>query len=162
SDCDIVFLHSARSPKDIIFRRELELIDAQRENFRLFITCSSAPHGDSWPGCIGRISAELIQMICPDLTERVVLTCGPQPFMAATRSLLDSLGFPMGNYHEESFGGRKASAATAAAASAGPTPVPAPPRALPKPLPEKPAAPDPVPIPAGKRFNIAFATSGKE
>jgi ferredoxin-NADP reductase len=164
SDCDMVFLHSARSPKDIIFRRELELIDAQRENFRLFITCTSAPYGESWPGSIGRVSPELLQMMCPDLMERVVFTCGPQPFMAATRSLLDSVGFPMSNYHEESFGGRKASpAASAAVAAAGPPPVaPAAPRTLPKPPLEKPAAPAPVPTPAGKRFNIAFAASGKE
>jgi len=170
SDCDIVFLHSARTPKDIIFRRELELIDAQRENFRLFITCSNSPYGESWPGSIGRISAELLQMICPDLMERVVFTCGPQPFMAATRSLLDSLGFPRSSYHEESFGGRKASpAASAAAASASPAPARLTPIKQPVEKPPDPgevkrdlAPPENVPIPSGKRFNIAFSASGKE
>jgi ferredoxin-NADP reductase len=174
SDCDIVFVHSARTPKDIIFRRELELIDAQRENFRLFITCSNPPHGESWPGSIGRINAEILQMVCPDVMERVVFTCGPQPFMAATRSLFEASGFPMDHYHEESFGGRKGvPAARATAASAGLTAAPAaPPKLITQPA-EKPAvsvqpkresaAPPPdAPDAVGKRFNIAFATSGKE
>lgn len=177
SDCDIVFLHSARTPGDIIFRRELELIDSQRENFRLFITCTSPPHGESWAGCIGRINAELIQMVCPDVMERVVFTCGPQPFMAATRSLFESSGFPMSQYHEESFGGRKrvpeARASVASAASAGVASTPATlTKWVTKPV-EKPAnSVEPIrdsavpkndaPVDAGKRFNIAFRTSGKE
>jgi ferredoxin-NADP reductase len=174
SDCDIVFLHSARTPKDIIFRRELELIDAQRENFRLFITCTSPPQGESWAGSIGRVNTELLRMVCPDLMERVVYTCGPQPFMAATRSLFESSGFPMNHYHEESFGGRKRTpAARASAATAGLTVAPAPP---PQSIPQsaqkldKPveAKRDPVAAigkpsdTAAVRFNVAFTTSGKE
>lgn len=110
-DCDIVFLHCARTSDDIVFRAELEAIAAQMPNFHLAVTTTQQPSGRSWMGFSGRISAAMLNLIAPDLMERSVFVCGPEGFMGSTRSLLESLNFPMQNYQEESFGGKSVSKA---------------------------------------------------
>ena len=107
ADCDIVFLHCARTPEDLIFRTELETIAAQLPNFHLAVTLTQQPLGQSWMGLTGRISSALLQMVAPDLLERSVFVCGPEGFMESTKLLLESMKFPMQNYQQESFGRSK-------------------------------------------------------
>jgi ferredoxin-NADP reductase/ferredoxin len=104
SDCDIVFFHSARSPRDIIFRQELELMSARYANFNLAITTTRKEPGQSWLGLTGRLTAAMLQSVAPDFMERTVYVCGPNTFMEAVKEMLEGLGFPMQNYYEESFG----------------------------------------------------------
>jgi ferredoxin-NADP reductase len=101
---DIVFVHSARSPQDVIFRQELELIAARRTNFRLVITTTRLEPGQIWLGFTGRLSEAVLQTITPDLHERQVYVCGPESFMQEVKAMFKSLNFPMQNYYEESFG----------------------------------------------------------
>jgi glycine betaine catabolism B len=113
---DVVFLHSARTEADLIFRRELELLAARHPRFQLrFTLTDTAPEG--WSGHTGRISLERLRAAVPDFMERSVYLCGPDPFMKATRALLESAGFPMARYHAESFGGVPASPRKAASHS---------------------------------------------
>jgi glycine betaine catabolism B len=103
--CDIVFLHSARTPEDIIFRRELEVMAAQMPNFRLAFTVSRPSAQSSWTGLTGRISNMMLQMVVPDLNDRAVYVCGSKDWMQNIKSILNTLDFPMSSYQEESFGG---------------------------------------------------------
>jgi ferredoxin-NADP reductase len=103
SDADIVFVHNARTPADIIFRRELEAIAAVMPNIRVVHICESDYPAERWMGLHGRITAAALQAIAPDLAERVTYTCGPPAYMAAVRRVLDEAGYDMANYHEESF-----------------------------------------------------------
>lgn len=107
ADSDIVFLYSARTPDDIVFRSELETMAAQMPNFRLAVTLTRSLPGRSWMGLTGRISKPILSMVAPDLMERAVFVCGPERFMQEVRSMLEAIGFPMQNYQEESFGGKK-------------------------------------------------------
>lgn len=107
ADCDVVFLHSARTPEDIVFRTELEAITAQLPNFRLAVTVTQPSSKYAWMGLTGRISQSMLDLVVPDLLDRAVYVCGPEGFMQGIRSLLESLQFPMQNYKEESFGGKK-------------------------------------------------------
>ena len=107
SNVDIVFLHSARSPEDIIFRQELEMMTARYPNFKLAITVTRPLPGQPWYGYTGRINETILPAIAPDYQERTVYVCGPNPFMEATKELLQKIDFPMENYYEESFGGAK-------------------------------------------------------
>ena len=111
-DVDIVFAYSARNPQDIVFRQELELLDQQHPNLKLAVTTTRSQPGQSWMGYRGRIDEAMLRAMAPDFCDRQVFVCGPNPFMAAVKSLLESLEFPMAQYHEESFG---ASAPTKAA-----------------------------------------------
>ncbi len=104
AETDIVFIYSARSPRDIIFRKELELLTQQHPNLRLAVTTTRSQPGDPWLGYQGRIDAALVQAIAPDFGDREVFVCGPNPFMAAIKDSFDRLGFPSEQYHEESFG----------------------------------------------------------
>ena len=107
SNVDIVFLHSARSPEDIIFRQELEMMTSRYPNFKLAITVTRPIPGQPWYGYTGRINETILPAIASDYQERTVYVCGPNPFMEATKELLQKIDFPMDNYYEESFGGAK-------------------------------------------------------
>lgn len=101
---DVHFMHSARSPEDIIFEDELQQIDAQWENFQLSILCENKSPKRGWSGYKGRLTSALLECMCPDYNERVIMCCGPAPYMQAVRKTLEMLNFPMENYYEESFG----------------------------------------------------------
>jgi len=101
---DVHFMHSARSPKDIIFKDELLQIDAKWPNFQLSTLCEEKCPENGWSGYRGRLTANQVQHICPDYKERTIMCCGPEPYMKAVRQILESIDFPMENYVEESFG----------------------------------------------------------
>jgi ferredoxin-NADP reductase len=103
SDADVVFVHSARTPSDIIFRRELDMIASTVPTMRVFHVCERDSPRDPWGGWRGLLSPGMLQLLAPDLAERVVFCCGPAPYMAAVRQMLAAAGFDMQNYHEESF-----------------------------------------------------------
>lgn len=107
TETDISFFHCARTPRDIVFRQELEMMAARLTNFRLTFSTSRVERGQPWFGFTGRLTAAMLQAIAPDFHERTVYVCGPDGFMQAVKALLDGLGFPMQNYHAESFGAPK-------------------------------------------------------
>lgn len=102
-DSDIVFVHSARTPDDIIFARELDLIAANQAHFRTAFVCERVGARTNWPGVTGFLTLPLLKLIAPDYLEREIFTCGPAPYMQAVRNLLAEGGFDRSHYHEESF-----------------------------------------------------------
>jgi ferredoxin-NADP reductase len=102
-DSDIVFVHSARTPDDIIFARELDLIASNQAHFRTAFVCERVGARTNWPGVTGFLTLPLLKLIAPDFLEREIFTCGPAPYMQAVRTLLDEGGFDRRHYHEESF-----------------------------------------------------------
>ncbi len=104
-DADIQFLHFARSPDDLIFAHELQLMERNLPGFHCQFVCSQVGEGSGWTGPTGRISPELLTELVPDLKSRSVYLCGPLPFMDATRGMLEQLGFDMTRFHQEIFGG---------------------------------------------------------
>lgn len=103
ADLDIVFVHSARTPKDIIFRDELARLERAMPRLRTLFFCEGVGDEPAWSGPLGRLSlAELTHQI-PDFREREVFTCGPKGYMDATKALLAEGGFDLARYHQESF-----------------------------------------------------------
>jgi glycine betaine catabolism B len=109
AECDVVFLHSAKHPADIIYHQELMTMAGRHQNFRPLITVTGWQSGQGWLGLRGRVTADLLQSLVPDLMERRIFVCGPGAFMEATKAIAKQLSFPMEQYHEESFGGTKKS-----------------------------------------------------
>jgi len=101
---DMIFAHSARTPSDIIYRRELEYMDSRIKNFNLNLICEKYEIGSSWSGYTGFFDQKKLEIIAPDFMDRTVYCCGPTPYMTAVKKMLQDLGFNMDNYHEESFG----------------------------------------------------------
>ena len=104
AEVDMVFAHSARTPKDIIFRGELEHMCSRISNFELALICEKYDIGESWSGYRGYLNHTMLEMIAPDFMDREVFCCGPTPYMRAVKRLLEETGFDMTRYHEESFG----------------------------------------------------------
>jgi len=100
---NIVFLHSARTPADIIFRRELEHMAAREPTFRFAAICKADAPFEPWHGLRGRLSRAHLEAVAPDFREREVYVCGPGPYMAGVRELLREAGVDMARCHEESF-----------------------------------------------------------
>jgi ferredoxin-NADP reductase len=112
SDCapqtDVAFLSCARSPDDLLFRTELEILTAGMPNLSLgFVVEGHAPRAGAarslWHGLRGRIDAAKVALLAPDFMSRTVFCCGPEPFMRGVRDMLQAAGFDMARYHEESF-----------------------------------------------------------
>lgn len=100
---DVVFVHSARTPDDIVFRQELDLIQAASPGIRVVHVCEQDSPSESWPGHRGRMNLDVLKDIAPDFLDREVFICGPGGYMNAVRSMLDDAGFPMDHFHQESF-----------------------------------------------------------
>lgn len=103
ADVDVAFLHSARTPADIVFRHELAAHAALLPGLTVSHVCEGDHVSEVWTGPRGRLTPELLVALVPDLHERTVYTCGPGPYMAAVRDILGGLGYDMAGYHEESF-----------------------------------------------------------
>jgi ferredoxin-NADP reductase len=105
SKVDVKLLASFKSPQDIIFRKEFEMLSARSNGFIVGITVTSGWHGtDFWTGFNGRVSDCILNMFVPDLHERDIFLCGPKPFADNMIKLLNDMGYDMSHFHTESFG----------------------------------------------------------
>ncbi|MET1047549.1 MAG: 2Fe-2S iron-sulfur cluster-binding protein [Hyphomicrobium sp.] len=102
-DRDIIFVHGARSPRDIIFRHELAMMAHGLSRFRTAFVCEDRGEHRDWSAPTGYLTLPLLTSIVPDLAEREIFCCGPDPFMANARAMLKDAGFDVARYHEESF-----------------------------------------------------------
>ena len=100
---DIVFVHSARTPTDIIFHTELTRMQAAMPGLRVISVCEGLGDTAQWQQPIGRLDLSLLSQHVPDYQEREIFTCGPQGYMEAVKSLLREAAFDFAHYHQESF-----------------------------------------------------------
>ncbi len=110
---DIVFVHAAKRPSEIIFRERLEQFANRVPGLQLRFTVEEPDTFRAWPGYRGRLNQIMLGLMAPDYLEREVFCCGPEPFMQGVRDMLNALGFDMAHYHQESFGAPVASEAEA-------------------------------------------------
>ncbi|MFV0458868.1 MAG: 2Fe-2S iron-sulfur cluster-binding protein [Actinomycetales bacterium] len=103
SGADVVFVHSARTPSDIIFRNELRAMASTVRSIGVVNVCENDSPHEPWDGLRGFLTPEMLLLLAPDLAERTVYCCGPKPYMAAVRTMLGQLGVDLRHYHEESF-----------------------------------------------------------
>jgi ferredoxin-NADP reductase/DMSO/TMAO reductase YedYZ heme-binding membrane subunit len=114
---EIHFIYCAKTPRDIIFRRELEDLQTRFPNLRLHVTLTRA-QGTEWAGRHGRITAELLREIVPDLARHPVYICGPASMMEPTIQMLRELGVPNDQIKSEAFvAAKRAETAPASAES---------------------------------------------
>lgn len=102
-DRDIVFMHSARAPHDIIFRNELAAMVNGTANLKTAFVCEGAGDEPGWSAPTGFLDLAMLKAIVPDFAEREIFCCGPEAYMRAVRDLLKAAGFDAARYHEESF-----------------------------------------------------------
>jgi ferredoxin-NADP reductase len=100
---DIFLVYSCHTPRDIIFREELDYLQRRHPNLRVIVTVSQS-EGADWKGPTGRITKELIAQSVPDLPSRYVHLCGPVPLMEAVKRMLAEIGIPQERVKTEAFG----------------------------------------------------------
>ena len=100
-DADIRFIHSARSPEDVIFASDLAALAEAHAGVRHALVLEQAPAAYPW---VGRLTPAMLRELVPDLLARHVYLCGPAPYMAAVCTMLAELGLPAEQLHQESFG----------------------------------------------------------
>lgn len=111
---DVVFVHHARTPEDIIFRDELEALNGRHGGISVVVACEADGARESWSGHRGRISSAFLDAVGPDLSERDIFICGPAPYREAARAYVLASGAHPGRVHEESYDFGETPAAPAA------------------------------------------------
>jgi len=101
---DVTLIYCVRTPRDIIFERELERLRSNLERFRFAVLPGEA--GANWTGPQGRITREFLEAAVNDPGSADFFLCGPPPFMDTSRAILTAMGVKEGRILQESFGGR--------------------------------------------------------
>lgn len=113
-ETDVHWLHAARTPRDILFARELAELQAQMSNLKVAMLASRPEPG--WFGFAGRLGRRLVSVALPDFGRREVFCCGPTGFMDEARLIHAAEGGERALFHVEHFG---------AVAAVAPPPIPA-------------------------------------
>ena len=98
----IWMVFAVRTPKDVIFEKELIYLQERHPNFHLQVIAEDAA-GAGWQGLTGRVTAGQLKAFVPELAQRRVYLCGPAPMMDAVRVTLHELGVPDGQVLTELF-----------------------------------------------------------
>lgn len=90
-DTDIRLLYGNRTPGDIIFRDDLDIMMAANPRLRVVHTMTSGDAAEKgWNGNVGRISAEMVRREIPDFADRVFFLCGPPGMVECLVTMLKS------------------------------------------------------------------------
>lgn len=110
SNVNVKLLASFKSPPDIIFRKELEMLSTRSRDFHVGVTVTSGWHStEFWTGFTGRVNEHMLNMFVPDIHERDIFLCGPEPFADNVKKLLRDINHDISRFHTESYGsGRSA------------------------------------------------------
>ena len=100
---DICFIQCANRPADLIFRKRLEYMATRVTGLQLHLVVQRSDPFDVWTGYRGTLNQLMLGLMCGDYLDREVYCCGPEGFMTGVRDILNSLGFDMARYHQESF-----------------------------------------------------------
>jgi ferredoxin-NADP reductase len=107
-DTDVVYFHCARTAQDLIFGEEVNAMQQANPRFTQHISLTRSSKKAKWQGLTGYMDTAMLSTVAPDFAEREVFVCGPTGFMDSCKALLQSAGFAMKHFHEESFGGNTA------------------------------------------------------
>ena len=105
-----------RAPRDFIFRKELDELQARNANLKVTVTMSK-PGDEPWSGASGRIDAALLASAVPNIASRRVHLCGPEEMMDGTKAVLRGLGLSNEHVKMEAFGTVRRDPTAKAAAS---------------------------------------------
>jgi ferredoxin-NADP reductase len=102
-DGDAVMLY--RFTDSAIFQREFAVL-ARERGLAVNYLAGSRRSPDSWlgAGAGGLSDVEALQHLVPDLAERDVFVCGPQPWTDSVRRCALAAGLPAHQFHVECFG----------------------------------------------------------
>jgi ferredoxin-NADP reductase len=102
-DTKVTLLYGNRTENDIVFRKELEMLQRQNKNLKVVFTLNEAD--SEWKGATGFITADMIKKEIPDFKETMFYTCGPPVMVQVMEKLVEKLGLPKTQLKREYFTG---------------------------------------------------------
>lgn len=102
SATDIVFMHFARTPQDVIFHAELTQIARTHQNVKL-VLCVEDAGAAPWDGAVGRFREALLTEHAPDFRELDTFLCGPSGFMQAVMTCFEHADADLSKLRYERF-----------------------------------------------------------
>jgi ferredoxin-NADP reductase/nitrite reductase/ring-hydroxylating ferredoxin subunit len=96
-----VFLHGARTRRDILFHDECRELSADLPGMSYHVALSQ-PDTD-WQGLCGRLDFDCIRELVKDLSAHRYFLCGPSDFMDSLRASLLDAAVPAQQIHTEAF-----------------------------------------------------------
>jgi ferredoxin-NADP reductase len=100
----IRLVYSNRSEDEIVYRKELEALEAENAHFRMLNTLTRVTEG-GWEGKTGRIDQRLLKEAARELPGPVYYVSGTPSMVVGTLRLLRELGIPDSNLEVEAFRG---------------------------------------------------------
>ena len=100
---DIVLLYSVKTANDLVFASELRALTAQCHFILSRCTDNTEPGETDAGHERGRIDLRMIARLVPDVRDREVFICGPQPMMKAVAAALGALQVRESSIHYEQF-----------------------------------------------------------
>jgi ferredoxin-NADP reductase len=97
----IVFMHFARTPRDLIFHDELVRLASSAPNVQLTLCVEQA--GPAWTAARGRFSQALLESVAPDFRALQTYLCGPSGFMRSVMQTLEQAGADLSKLRYERF-----------------------------------------------------------
>ena len=98
----IRLVYGSRSPDDVIFHQELDLIAGRHGNFAFDLVVSEPPPG--YTGRTGFLTADCLRECVGDVGGKMFYLCGPEAMYPFCRAALDELGVPRRRVRKEVFG----------------------------------------------------------
>lgn len=101
-----ILIYSNRRPEDAAFLAELQALEQNLENFRLVATMTQmSQSGQSWPGAVGTIDAEVMKAAVDDLSAPIFYLAGPPKMVESMRNVLNVAGKDDDDIRSEQFYG---------------------------------------------------------
>jgi ferredoxin-NADP reductase len=99
----ITLLYGSHTLKDIVFRDELDSMQAQNKNLKIVYALEEAD--GHYNGYVGYINKAIIENEIPDYKERQFYVCGPPPMIIAMEDILPKIGVDKEKIRVEQFSG---------------------------------------------------------
>ena len=96
-------IYTNRNEASIIYQQRLSNLQAQYPKRLAIVHILTRPHGSSWQGMQGRLTAERLQTMIQDKTDAYYWLCAPQGLMDVVYSTLFLAGVNSKNIHQEAF-----------------------------------------------------------
>lgn len=102
----ITLLYSSKTPKDIVFKNDLDQIAKDNPNVNIVYTITRPDESAvSWQGKTGRIDGNMIHECTTDILNTMFYVCGPPSLVMALSDIVKALGIPTENLKTELFTG---------------------------------------------------------
>lgn len=101
----LTLLYSAKTPSDILYRRELE--GFAKAGIKVYVTITrpqAMDSGEAWGGPTGRLGPEVIEREVPGFLEAWYFVCGPTTLVKDITEALRQKGIPRARIRSEKWG----------------------------------------------------------